>query len=176
MLIMMSDITVQLADRREFPATVLLDDPRSDLAVLKIDTKGERLPTIAIDDQEQLEVGDLVLAMGNPFGVGQTVTMGIVSALQRSTNASEYQSFIQTDAAINQGNSGGALITSDGRLIGINAQIVSSNGGSIGIGFAIPADLVRTVVASILKEGRAVRAWFGATGTTITARLILQSP
>ncbi|HWU79332.1 MAG TPA: trypsin-like peptidase domain-containing protein, partial [Caulobacter sp.] len=145
----MSDITVQLADRREFPAVVLLDDPRADLAVLKIDTKGEKLPVMAIDDQDQMEVGDLVLAMGNPFGVGQTVTNGIVSALARTdVGAADFGSYIQTDAAINPGNSGGPLVDMDGDLVGINTFIISRSGSSSGVGFAIPAAVVRQVVAA----------------------------
>jgi S1-C subfamily serine protease len=169
----MSDITVQLADRREFPATVLLDDPRSDLAVLKIDTKGERLPTIAIDDQEQLEVGDLVLAMGNPFGVGQTVTNGIVSALARTdVGAAEFGSYIQTDAAINPGNSGGPLVDMDGDLIGVNTFIISRSGSSSGVGFAIPAAVVRQVVSTALGGAHSVvRPWLGVRGQPVTGDL-----
>ena len=166
----MSDITVQLADRREFPATVLLDDPRSDLAVLKIDTKGERLPVLAIDDQEQLEVGDLVLALGNPFGVGQTVTNGIVSALARTdVGAAEFGSYIQTDASINPGNSGGPLVDMDGDLIGINTFIISRSGSSSGVGFAIPAAVVRQVVNTALGGGHSVvRPWLGVKGQPVT--------
>jgi Do/DeqQ family serine protease len=169
----MSDITVQLADRREFPATVLLDDPRSDLAVLKIDTKGERLPVIAIDDQEQLEVGDLVLALGNPFGVGQTVTNGIVSALARTdVGAAEFGSYIQTDAAINPGNSGGPLVDMDGDLIGVNTFIISRSGSSSGVGFAIPAAVVRQVVSTALGGGHSVvRPWLGVKGQPVTAEI-----
>ena len=169
----MSDITVQLADRREFPATVLLDDPRSDLAVLKIDTKGERLPVIAIDDQEQLEVGDLVLALGNPFGVGQTVTNGIVSALARTdVGAAEFGSYIQTDAAINPGNSGGPLVDMDGDLIGVNTFIISRSGSSSGVGFAIPAAVVRQVVNTALGGGHSVvRPWLGVKGQPVTGEI-----
>ena len=126
---------------------MLLDDPRADLAVLKIDTKGERLPTLAIDSGEDVQIGDLVLAIGDPFGVGQTVTNGIVSALARSdVGVSDFSSFIQTDAAINPGNSGGPLVDMNGDLIGVNTAIVSQSGGSSGVGFAIPATLVRQVV------------------------------
>ena len=115
-----------LADKREFKAKVVLADPRTDLAVLKIDTRGEKLPTVEFGDSDRLQVGDLVLAIGDPFGVGQTVTMGIVSALARTeVSASNYQFFIQTDAAINPGNSGGALVTTDGKLAGINTAIFS---------------------------------------------------
>jgi len=165
-------INVVLNDRREFPAKVVGKDERSDLAVLQLQGVTEDLPFLDLAESDTLEVGDLVLAIGNPFGVGQTVTSGIVSALSRTTvGSTDFRSFIQTDASINPGNSGGALITSDGRLIGINTAIYSGNGGSVGIGFAIPANMVRTVLASILKEGRAVRAWLGATGKTITADL-----
>jgi serine protease Do len=123
------EITVVLADRREFEARVVLADERADLAVLKVDTHGERLQTLEIGDSDQLEVGDLVLAIGDPFGVGQTVTSGIVSGLARSIGVSDFRSFIQTDAAINPGNSGGALVDLDGRLVGINTAIFSQSGG-----------------------------------------------
>lgn len=167
------EITVQLADRREFPATVLLDDPRADLAVLKIDTKGERLPVMAIDDQEPLEVGDLVLALGNPFGVGQTVTNGIVSALARTdVGAADFGSYIQTDAAINPGNSGGPLVDMDGDLIGINTFIISRSGSSSGVGFAIPAAVVKQVVNAALGGGHSVvRPWLGVKGQPVTAEI-----
>ncbi|PIB92942.1 DegQ family serine endoprotease [Caulobacter sp. FWC2] len=166
----MSDITVQLADRREFPAVVLLDDPRADLAVLKIDTKGEKLPVMAIDDQDQMEVGDLVLALGNPFGVGQTVTNGIVSALARTdVGAANFGSYIQTDAAINPGNSGGPLVDMDGDLVGINTFIISRSGSSSGVGFAIPAAVVRQVVGAALGGGHSVvRPWLGVKGQPVT--------
>jgi serine protease Do len=132
----------------------------------------EPLPAMELADSDNIEVGDMVLAIGNPFGVGQTVTSGIVSALGRSTpEISGYGSFIQTDAAINPGNSGGPLITSDGRLIGINTAIYSQSGGSIGIGFAIPSNMARNVIASILKQGKVVHGWFGAAGKTVTADL-----
>ena len=152
-----TDIVVALSDKREFKAKVLLADPRTDLAVLKIDTKGERLPMVPFADSDAVQVGDLVLAIGDPFGVGQTVTMGIVSALARTqVSASDYQFFIQTDAAINPGNSGGALVTTDGKLAGINTAIYSRSGGNIGIGFAIPANLARRVVEGV--EGGERRA------------------
>ena len=166
------EITVILNDRREYEAKVVGKDPRSDLAVLQLQNLSDPLPSLDLADSDDLEVGDMVLAIGNPFGVGQTVTSGIVSALARTTvGITDFRSFIQTDAAVNPGNSGGALITSDGRLVGINTAIYSRDGGSNGIGFAIPSNMVKTVVASILKEGRAVRAWFGASGKTITADL-----
>ena len=165
-------INVVLADRREYAAKIVGKDPRSDLAVLQLQGVTDPLPVLELAESDDVEVGDMVLAIGNPFGVGQTVTSGIVSALARTTvGVSDFRSFIQTDAAINPGNSGGALITSDGRLIGINTAIYSGSGGSVGIGFAIPANMVRTVLASILKEGRAVRAWLGASGKSMTADL-----
>jgi serine protease Do len=163
------DIKVALPDRREFEAKVVLADPRTDLAVLRIDTKGEKLPALAFGDSDKLQVGDLVLALGDPFGVGQTVTSGIVSALARGNGgASDYQFFIQTDAAINPGNSGGALVTLDGKLAGINSSIVSSSGGNIGIGFAIPANMARLVVDGALGGG-IKRPWLGADGQAVTA-------
>lgn len=165
------EIMVQLADRREFPAKVLLDDPRSDLAVLKIDTKGEKLPVIAIDDADQPEVGDLVLAIGNPFGVGQTVTNGIVSATARSgVGINDFGFFLQTDAAINPGNSGGPLVDMDGDLIGVNTAILSRSGTSSGVGFAIPAAMVKQVVGAALGGSRSVaRPWLGAKTQGVTA-------
>src|SRR5262249_55518764 len=145
------EIMVVTADRREWPATVLLDDARADLAVLKIDARGERLPTIAIDDADRVQVGDLVLAIGDPFGVGQTVTNGIVSALARSdVQITDFSFFIQTDAAINPGNSGGPLVDMDGNLIGVNTAILSRTGASNGVGFAIPAALAKQVVETAL--------------------------
>ena len=171
-----SEIVIALADKREFKAKVLLADPRTDLAVVKIDTKGERLPVVPFGDSDAVQVGDLVLAIGDPFGVGQTVTMGIVSALARTQiSASDYQFFIQTDAAINPGNSGGALVTTDGKLAGINTAIYSRSGGSIGIGFAIPANLARRVVEGVeggIKNGTTASvqlAWVGASGQPVTS-------
>ena len=168
-----TDVIVALSDKREFKAQVLLADARTDLAVLKIDTKGERLPVIPFGDSDQLEVGDLVLAIGDPFGVGQTVTQGIVSALARTgDSASDYQFFIQTDAAINPGNSGGALVTMDGRLAGINTQIVSQTGSNVGIGFAIPANLVRRVLDGVQGGSASVKlTWIGADGQGVTSDL-----
>ena len=164
-----TDIVVALADKREFKAKVLLADPRTDLAVLKIDTKGEQLAVVPFADSDRVQVGDLVLAVGDPFGVGQTVTMGIVSALARTqVSASDYQFFIQTDAAINPGNSGGALVTTDGKLAGINTSILSRTGESIGIGFAIPANLARRVLEGALGGGIKL-AWIGADGQQVTA-------
>jgi Do/DeqQ family serine protease len=169
----MTEIAVQLSDRREFPATVLLDDARSDLAILKIDTKGEKLPVLAIDDQEPVQVGDLVLAIGNPFGVGQTVTNGIVSALARTdVGITDYSFFIQTDAAINPGNSGGPLVDMDGDLIGLNTAIFSRSGSSSGVGFAIPAAMVKQVVTAALGgKSTVVRPWLGAHGQSVTGEI-----
>ncbi|HEX4079776.1 MAG TPA: Do family serine endopeptidase [Rhizomicrobium sp.] len=165
------NIVVALSDRREFKARVLLADSRTDLAVLKIDTKGERLPTIEFGDSDKLSVGDIVLAIGDPFGFGQTVTMGIVSALARTQiGASDYQFFIQTDAAINPGNSGGALVTADGWLAGINTAIYSSTGQYAGIGFATPANLVRRVVEGALGGGVKL-PWIGVDGQAVTEQI-----
>jgi Do/DeqQ family serine protease len=158
-----SDIRVVLSDKREFEAKLLLADDRTDLAVLKIDAGDERLPKLLLSDSDDLEVGDLVLAIGNPFGVGQTVTSGIVSALARTqVGVTDYQFFIQTDAAINPGNSGGALVDMNGGLVGINTAIFSKSGGSIGIGFSIPSNMVRTVVETAESgSSRIKRPWLG---------------
>lgn len=165
-------ITVVLADRRELDAKVILSDEKTDLAILRVDTGGEKLPFLQFHDSDDLEVGDLVLAIGNPFGVGQTVTSGIVSALARAAEGvSDFSFFIQTDAAINPGNSGGALITLDGRLAGINTAIYSKSGGSQGIGFAIPGNMVRRVVEGAVSGAKLVRPWFGATGQSVTTDL-----
>ena len=169
------EIKVVLSDRREYDAKVLTDDERTDLAVLKIDAGTVRLPFLEFHDSDELEVGDLVLAIGNPFGVGQTVTSGIVSGLARtSVGITDYSFFIQTDAAINPGNSGGALVTMDGRLVGVNTAIFSNQrggtGGSIGIGFAVPSNMVRTVLTAA-RGGRVVRPWVGIGGQPITAEL-----
>lgn len=169
------EITVSLNDRREFPARILLTDPRTDLAVLKIDPPaGERLPTLAIDDSGDAEVGDLVLAIGDPFNVGQTVTNGIISALNRTADPTgdAASAYIQTDAAINPGNSGGALVDMDGDLIGVNSFILSRSGTSSGVGFAIPAAVVRRVVETAIGGGRAVvRPWFGARLQSVTPEI-----
>ena len=159
-----SQVRVALSDKREFDAEIVLKDQRSDLAVLRIKGANERFPVLQFANSDALQVGDVVLAIGDPFGVGQTVTHGIVSALARTqVGSSDYQYFIQTDAAINPGNSGGALVDMSGRLVGINSAIASSSGGSEGIGFAIPANLVRTVVASAESGSKSVkRPWFGA--------------
>ncbi|MET4683093.1 Do family serine endopeptidase [Brevundimonas faecalis] len=167
----MQEIRVTLNDRREFPARVLLADERSDIAVLQLEQVDGSLPTLRIDDQEQQQVGDLVLAIGNPFGVGQTVTNGIISALNRTeTGISDSGSFIQTDAAINPGNSGGALVDMDGDLIGINTAIFSRTGSSTGVGFAVPAAMVKRVVDSAVGGAKSVvRPWLGVKGDTVSA-------
>jgi Do/DeqQ family serine protease len=159
----MTDVKVALSDRREFPAKIVLRDPRTDLAVLHIESE-ERFPVLELGDSDAIEVGDFVIAIGNPFGVGQTVTQGIVSALARTQiGINDYGFFIQTDAAINPGNSGGALVDLDGRLVGINSAIYSRSGGSMGIGFAIPVNMVKSVIAAAEHGGATVkRPWLGA--------------
>ncbi len=165
------EIKVSLADKREFEASVVLKDPRTDLAVLRVKGGKEKFPFLDFANSDALEVGDVVLAIGNPFGVGQTVTHGIVSALARTqVGVSDYQFFIQTDAAINPGNSGGALVDLTGKLVGINTAIFSRSGGSQGVGFAIPANMVRVVAASAQTGGSAVkRPWLGAKLQAVTA-------
>ncbi|MEG9862399.1 MAG: Do family serine endopeptidase [Parvularculales bacterium] len=163
---------VVLADRRSFDATLVLADERSDLAVLKIDPDGEALPALSLGDANKLEVGDLVLAIGNPFGVGQTVTSGIISGLSRThVGVADFRSFIQTDAAINPGNSGGALVNIRGELVGINTAIYSRSGGSDGIGFAIPVVMVQRIVHTALEGNRLARPWIGARLQSITRDL-----
>ena len=164
------EIRVVLNDGREFGAKIVAQEERMDLALLRIETKGAKLPTLDFRDSDDLDVGDLVLAVGNPFGVGQTVTSGIVSGLARTnTGINDFGFFIQTDAAINPGNSGGALVTMDGRLVGINTAIFSKSGGSIGIGFAIPSNIVRAVVQAEGGGGKLVRPWIGVTGEALTS-------
>ncbi|GAA0767687.1 MAG: Do family serine endopeptidase [Brevundimonas sp.] len=167
----MQEIRVTLNDRREYPAKVLLADERSDIAVLQLENLDGDLPVLRIDDQEQQQVGDLVLAIGNPFGVGQTVTNGIISALNRTeTGISDSGSFIQTDAPINPGNSGGALVDMDGDLIGINTAIFSRTGSSTGVGFAVPATMVKRVVDSAVGGAKSVeRAWLGVKGDSVSS-------
>jgi Do/DeqQ family serine protease len=165
-----TEVKVSLSDKREFEADIVLKDARTDLAVLRLKDTHERFPSIPFANSDELQVGDVVLAIGNPFGVGQTVTHGIVSALARTqVGISDYQFFIQTDAAINPGNSGGPLIDMTGHLAGINTAIYSRSGGSQGIGFAIPANMVRVVVASAKSGGSAVkRPWLGAKLQAVT--------
>lgn len=154
------DIRVRLLDGREAEARLIGTDPETDVAVLKIEL--DRLPVVSLGNIDQLHVGDAVLAIGNPFNVGQTVTSGIVSALGRSgLGLSTFENFVQTDAAINPGNSGGALIDVNGNLVGINTAIYSRSGGSMGIGFAIPVDLAHQVMDSLVREGQVVRGWIG---------------
>ncbi|MEQ8702179.1 MAG: DegQ family serine endoprotease [Bauldia litoralis] len=165
-----AQIKVLLADKREYEATVLLKDKRTDIAVLKIKSEGQTFPFLQLRDADELEVGDIVIAVGNPFGVGQTVTMGIVSALARTTiGITDYRFFIQTDAAINPGNSGGPLVTLDGRVVGINTAIYSRTGGSVGIGFAIPSNMVRAVLRGAETGGKLRRPWLGIAGQTVSA-------
>lgn len=167
----MTEIKVVLSDRREYEAILLFADPQTDLAVLKIDAD-EPFPFLEFSNSDAAEVGDVVLAIGNPFGVGQTVTSGIISALARTAvSISDYQFFIQTDAAINPGNSGGALVDIDGRLIGINTAIYSRSGGSNGIGFAIPSRLVQQVLSSAINGGVLARPWLGTSTGTVTPEL-----
>jgi Do/DeqQ family serine protease len=168
-----SEVKISLADKREFEAEIVLKDSRTDLAVLRVKDGRERFPALELGNSDELQVGDVVLAIGNPFGVGQTVTQGIVSALARTQlGITDYQFFIQTDAAINPGNSGGPLVDMAGRVIGINTAIYSRSGGSQGIGFAIPANMVRVVVASAKGGGSAVkRPWLGARLQQVTPEL-----
>src|SRR5216684_2069809 len=166
-------IKVSLADKREFEADIVLKDQHSDLAVLRLKDTRERFAAIDLGDSDALQVGDIVLALGNPFGVGQTVTHGIVSAVARTqVGITDYQFFIQTDAAINPGNSGGALVDLGGRLVGINTAIFSRSGGSQGIGFAIPANMVKVVVASARSGVATVkRPWLGARLQAVTPEI-----
>jgi len=165
-----SEIEVQLADGRQAQARLVGTDPETDLALLQI--KLAALPVIALGDVRALQVGDVVLAIGNPFNVGQTVTSGIVSALGRNRlGLSTFENFIQTDAAINPGNSGGALVDAEGRLIGINTAIYSRSGGSMGIGFAIPVDAARGVMDALLRDGQVTRGWIGVEPRDLTPEL-----
>ncbi len=167
-----AEIKVALADKREYDAHVIMRDANTDLAVLKIEGDGRKFPYLAFEDSDALEVGDLVLAIGNPFGVGQTVTSGIVSALARtSVGNGRAQFFIQTDAAINPGNSGGPLVDMNGKVVGINTAIFSKSGGSLGIGFAIPSNLVRLVVRAALEGGEIRRPWLGARLEDVTREI-----
>src|SRR6266480_3703898 len=164
-------IKVDLNDDRTLDAKVVGTDPPSDLAVLKIDASN--LPVLALGDSDNVRVGDVVLAIGNPLGIGQTVTMGIISAKGRATGLSDgsFEDFLQTDAAINRGNSGGALVNTNGELIGINSQILSPSGGSIGIGFAVPSNMARAVMDQLLKTGKVRRGMLGVTIQSVDADL-----
>ena len=168
-----TDVKVALSDGRELPATILLKDERTDLAILKIGNGKEDFPVLQIGNSDGLEVGDLVLAVGDPFGVGQTVTSGIVSAVARTNlGINDFGFFIQTDAAINPGNSGGALVDMDGKLVGINTAIFSRTGGSIGIGFAIPSDMVRTVLSQAVAGSKSVALpWIGVVCQDVTPEI-----
>src|SRR5262245_19011057 len=163
------DLKVELTDNRTFTAKLVGSDPPSDLAVLKIDARD--LPTLQLGDSDKVRVGDFVLAVGNPLGIGQTVTSGIVSAKGRTTGLSDgsFEDFLQTDAAINRGNSGGALVNTTGELIGINSQILSPSGGSIGIGFAIPSNMAKAVRDQLMKTGKVRRGMLGVTIQSIDA-------
>ena len=165
-----NEVAVTLQDGREFKAKLIGLDPKSDIAVIKIDA--HNLPTVPLADSRKVQVGDLVLAIGHPFGVGQTVTHGIVSATDRGgMGIEDYESFIQTDAPINPGNSGGALVDVTGRLIGINTAILSSSGGNLGIGFAVPSELARRVMTDLVKFGYVVRGDLGVETQDLTPEL-----
>lgn len=168
-----TDIRISTSDGHEYAVDVVLDDPDTDLAALRVrDAGGHQFPALEIGDSDSLEVGDLVLAIGDPFGVGQTVTSGIVSALARTgVETSDYSFFIQTDAAINPGNSGGALVDLSGHLIGINSAIYSSSGGSVGIGFAIPSNMAKVVAKTAIAGGDLVRPWLGTETQALTSDL-----
>ncbi len=167
------ELIVRLADEREFKAEVVGSDPKTDVAVIKVDAAG--LPAVTLADSDRIRVGDIVFAIGNPLGVGQTVTMGIVSATSRRVGILDevagYEDFIQTDAAINQGNSGGALLDAKGRLVGINSAILSPNRGNIGIGFAIPANLARAIMNSLVTSGKVSRGFLGVSVDSVGPEL-----
>ena len=164
------EIKVILYDKREFKGKVAGFDSNTDLAVVKINA--EALPALKLGESSRLKAGDIVLAIGNPFGLNQTITMGIVSAVGRSNiGLSDFEDFIQTDAAINPGNSGGALVNTNGELVGINTAIFSTSGGYMGIGFAIPSDMAKSVMESILKYGKVIRGWLGVSIQTLTPEL-----
>ncbi len=165
-----NDIRVFTADKRELKARLIGADPKTDIAVIKVESKG--LPTVPIADSSAVQVGDIALAIGNPFGVGQTVTMGIISATGRGNlGIEDYEDFIQTDAAINPGNSGGALLNTAGQLIGINTAILSRAGGNQGVGFAVPANLARSVMNQLLKSGKVVRGYLGVMIQPVTPEI-----
>jgi len=164
-----TDITVKLSDGREMTAKVVGRDPKTDLALLKVEATG--LPTIPLGDSSDLKVGEPVMAIGNPFGLEQTVTTGIVSATGRVIGQGPYDDFIQTDASINPGNSGGPLINARGQAVGINAAIFSQTGGSVGIGFAIPSSLAKTVVTQLADSGHVSRGWLGVSIQSLTPEL-----
>jgi len=165
-------IRVVLSDKREFQGKVIGNDPKTEISVIRIEARD--LPTIPIGDSDKLKTGELVLAVGSPFGLAQTITMGIVSALGRNIGVADYEDFIQTDAAINPGNSGGALVNARGELVGINTAIFSTSGGYQGIGFAIPSNLAKTVMKSLIEKGKVVRGWIGVSIQEITPELAHQ--
>ncbi len=166
------EIKVFLSDKREFKAKLVGTDAKTDVAVLKIEASG--LPTVPWADSDKLEVGEFVLAVGNPFGLTQTVTLGIVSALGRSAGIAEYEDFIQTDAAINPGNSGGALVNVRGELVGINTAIYSQSGGNMGIGFAVPSNMAHSIMDQLVQHGKVVRGWLGVSIQELTPELSSQ--
>jgi len=167
------EIKVTLTDKKEFAGRVIGSDPKTEIAVVKIEAKD--LPTVSWGNSDALQVGEVVLAVGNPYGLNQTVTMGIVSALGRANvGIADYEDFIQTDAAINPGNSGGALVNIKGELIGINTAIYTTSGGYQGIGFAIPSNMVKSIMASLIKEGKVIRGWLGVTIQKVTPELAKQ--
>ncbi|MBM4127678.1 MAG: DegQ family serine endoprotease [Nitrospira sp.] len=166
------EIRVTLSDKREFKAKLIGTDPKTDIAVVKIDATG--LPTVPLADSDRLEVGEFVLAVGNPFGLTQTVTLGIVSALGRAAGIAEYEDFIQTDAAINPGNSGGALVNVRGELVGINTAIFSQSGGNMGIGFAVPSNMAQSIMGQLVQTGKVVRGWLGVSIQDLTPELASQ--
>jgi serine protease Do len=166
-------IKVTLSDKREFTGKVIGNDPKTEISVIRIDAKD--LPTIPVGDSDKLKVGEVVLAIGNPFGLNQTITMGIVSAVGRANvGIAEYEDFIQTDAAINPGNSGGALVNAKGELVGINTAIFSTSGGYQGIGFSIPSNMAKVVMSSLIEKGKVIRGWFGVSIQAITPELAQQ--
>ncbi|KPK49017.1 MAG: hypothetical protein AMS22_14335 [Thiotrichales bacterium SG8_50] len=167
------EIKVVLSDKREFKGKIIGTDPKTDIAVIKIE--GKDLPTLSWGDSDKLEVGGYVLAIGSPLGLNQTVTMGIVSAKGRANvGIADYEDFIQTDAAINPGNSGGALVNTDGEVVGINTAIFSRSGGNMGIGFAVPSNMVRSVMTELIKHGKVTRGWFGVSIQEVTPGIAKQ--
>jgi serine protease Do len=167
------EIKVLLADKREFAGRVIGSDPKTEISVVKIDARD--LPTLPWGDSDTIEVGDIVLAVGNPYGLNQTVTMGIVSAVGRANvGIADYEDFIQTDAAINPGNSGGAMVNVRGEVVGINTAIFSTSGGYQGIGFAIPSNMVKTIMESLVKSGKVIRGWLGVSVQAMTSDLAKQ--
>ena len=164
------EIKVRLSDKEEYDVTIVGKDAKTDIALIKIDPPND-LPFVKLGDSDDLKVGEWVMAIGNPFGLSQTVTVGIVSAKWRKLNAGPYENFIQTDAAINQGNSGGPLFNTRGEVVGVNTAIYSTTGGNIGIGFATPINLVKSVVAQLKENGRVIRGWLGVIVQTVTPEL-----